>query len=99
MRPEGGQRGGPDVLICCGAGGVGKTTTSAAAAIRLAQAGRRVAVLTIDPARRLADALGIGIGGEAAQRVPIEGPGERGRADAGREGDVRRDRAALRAQR
>ena len=75
MRPEGGQRGGPDVLICCGAGGVGKTTTSAAAAIRLAQAGRRVAVLTIDPARRLADALGIGIGGEAAQRVPIEGPG------------------------
>lgn len=47
------------ILICCGAGGVGKTTSSAALALQLALQGQRVAVITIDPARRLADALGI----------------------------------------
>lgn len=47
------------ILICCGAGGVGKTTTSAALALQLALQGNKVAVITIDPARRLADALGI----------------------------------------
>jgi len=48
------------IIICCGAGGVGKTTTSAALAVRAAEAGRRVVVLTIDPARRLAQSLGVG---------------------------------------
>jgi anion-transporting ArsA/GET3 family ATPase len=48
------------ILICCGAGGVGKTTTSAAIAVRAAEAGRKVVVLTIDPARRLAQSLGLG---------------------------------------
>ena len=66
---------GPEVLICCGSGGVGKTTTSAAAAIRLARGGRRVAVLTIDPARRLADALGLAGVNDGARRVPVGGPG------------------------
>ncbi|WP_084596632.1 ArsA family ATPase [Nocardioides aequoreus] len=47
------------VLVCCGSGGVGKTTTSAALALRAAERGRKVCVLTIDPARRLAQALGI----------------------------------------
>ncbi len=47
------------VLVCVGAGGVGKTTVSAALALGLAAQGRRVAVVTIDPARRLADALGL----------------------------------------
>jgi anion-transporting ArsA/GET3 family ATPase len=47
------------VLICAGAGGVGKTTVSAAVAVGLAARGRRVAVVTIDPARRLAEALGL----------------------------------------
>ena len=47
------------VVVCCGSGGVGKTTTSAALAVRAADRGRRVAVLTIDPARRLAQALGL----------------------------------------
>ena len=42
------------IMICCGSGGVGKTTTSAAIALRAAEAGRKVVVLTIDPARRLA---------------------------------------------
>jgi len=47
------------VLVCVGAGGVGKTTTSAALALGLAIAGQKVAVVTIDPAKRLASALGL----------------------------------------
>lgn len=50
---------GKRVLVCVGAGGVGKTTTSAALALGLAQRGQKVAVVTIDPARRLATALGL----------------------------------------
>jgi anion-transporting ArsA/GET3 family ATPase len=47
------------VLVCVGAGGVGKTTTSAALALGLAMRGQKVAVVTIDPAKRLAAALGL----------------------------------------
>lgn len=47
------------ILVCCGSGGVGKTTTAAALALRAAEQGRTVCVLTIDPARRLAQALGL----------------------------------------
>ena len=47
------------IIICCGSGGAGKTTTSAALALAGARAGRDTCVVTIDPARRLADALGI----------------------------------------
>jgi anion-transporting ArsA/GET3 family ATPase len=47
------------IVVCCGAGGVGKTTTSAALALAAADAGRTVVVLTIDPARRLAQSLGL----------------------------------------
>jgi|SRR5438270_3115177 len=50
---------GKRVLICVGAGGVGKTTTSAALALGLAMRGQKVAVVTIDPAKRLAAALGL----------------------------------------
>jgi anion-transporting ArsA/GET3 family ATPase len=50
---------GKRIVICAGSGGVGKTTTSAALAMGLAADGARVAVVTIDPARRLADALGV----------------------------------------
>ncbi len=45
--------------MCCGAGGVGKTTTAAALGLRAAERGRKVVVLTIDPARRLAQSMGI----------------------------------------
>jgi anion-transporting ArsA/GET3 family ATPase len=47
------------IVVCCGAGGVGKTTTSAALALRAAERGRTVCVLTIDPARRLAQSMGL----------------------------------------
>ncbi len=47
------------VIICCGAGGVGKTTVSAALALAGARLGRRVLVITIDPSKRLAEALGV----------------------------------------
>ncbi len=50
---------GVGIIVCCGSGGVGKTTVSAALALRAAERGRRVVVLTIDPARRLAQSLGI----------------------------------------
>lgn len=59
------------VVVCCGAGGVGKTTTAAAMALRAAEYGRNVVVLTIDPAKRLAQALGIGELGNEPQRVPL----------------------------
>ena len=47
------------IIVCTGAGGVGKTTTAAALALRAAQQGRNVCVLTIDPAKRLAQAMGL----------------------------------------
>ena len=47
------------IIVCCGAGGVGKTTVAAALGLRGAELGRRVVVLTIDPARRLAQSLGL----------------------------------------
>jgi len=47
------------IIVCCGSGGVGKTTTAAALALRAADLGRRTVVLTIDPARRLAQSLGL----------------------------------------
>ncbi|MFE5914427.1 ArsA family ATPase [Streptomyces wedmorensis] len=50
---------GTRIIVCCGAGGVGKTTTAAALGVRAAERGRRVVVLTIDPARRLAQSMGI----------------------------------------
>src|SRR5471032_228293 len=57
------------VCICLGAGGVGKTTTSAALALGLAARGQKVAVITIDPARRLAAALGIEESSSGASQI------------------------------
>ena len=62
------------VIVCCGSGGVGKTTTAAVIGIEAARRGRRVVVVTIDPARRLADALGLpdGLSG-TPQPVVLDG--------------------------
>ncbi|MFJ1888167.1 ArsA family ATPase [Streptomyces sp. NPDC088170] len=68
----------PDIriVVCCGSGGVGKTTTAAALGVRAAERGRKVVVLTIDPARRLAQSMGIDSLDNVPRRVPgIEGGG------------------------
>lgn len=59
------------VIICCGSGGVGKTTTSASIALAAAMRGRRAVVCTIDPARRLANSLGLSeLGNEVIEVAP-----------------------------
>ena len=65
------------VIVCCGSGGVGKTTTAAVLGLEAARRGRRAVVVTIDPARRLADALGLvdGLASEP-QRIELDAPGE-----------------------
>ena len=60
---------GKEICICAGSGGVGKTTTSAAIATGMAAQGLKVCVLTIDPAKRLADSLGLEELGNEARRV------------------------------
>ncbi|WP_107704425.1 ArsA family ATPase [Nocardioides allogilvus] len=59
------------IIVCCGSGGVGKTTTSAALALRAAERGRKVVVLTIDPARRLAQSMGIEALDNTPRPVPL----------------------------
>jgi anion-transporting ArsA/GET3 family ATPase len=61
------------IIVCCGSGGVGKTTTSAALALAAAEAGRTVVVLTIDPARRLAQSLGLVELDNEPRRVDVPG--------------------------
>ncbi|MFF2504051.1 ArsA family ATPase [Streptomyces sp. NPDC058067] len=65
------------IVVCCGSGGVGKTTTAAALGLRAAERGRKVVVLTIDPARRLAQSMGIDSLDNTPRRVkgiePVEG--------------------------
>lgn len=69
---------GTRVVVCCGAGGVGKTTTAAALGLRAAERGRRVVVITVDPARRLAQSLGLASLDNSPRRIelPEEVPGE-----------------------
>jgi anion-transporting ArsA/GET3 family ATPase len=67
---------GRRMVICAGSGGVGKTTTAAAVALGLAEQGLKVAVVTIDPARRLANALGLDELGNEPRRVEVEAAGE-----------------------
>jgi anion-transporting ArsA/GET3 family ATPase len=65
-----------EVCVCAGSGGVGKTTVSAAIALGMAARGKKVAVLTIDPARRLANSLGLPELGNEETRVDVDVPGE-----------------------
>ena len=67
---------GKRIVICAGPGGVGKTTTAAAIGLGMAERGLKVAVLTIDPARRLAGSLGLPELGNEERRVEIDGDGE-----------------------
>lgn len=60
------------IVVLCGAGGVGKTTTAAALGVAAARAGRRVLVLTIDPARRLAETMGLQESGPEPTSIPPE---------------------------
>jgi anion-transporting ArsA/GET3 family ATPase len=64
---------GARLIVCCGSGGVGKTTSSAALALRAAEEGRRALVLTVDPARRLASCLGLDEVGWRPHRVATDG--------------------------
>ncbi|MGW2281232.1 ArsA family ATPase [Streptomyces sp. NPDC001770] len=65
------------IVVCCGSGGVGKTTTAAALGVRAAERGRKVVVLTIDPARRLAQSMRIDQLDNVPRRVEdIAGEGE-----------------------
>ncbi len=73
---------GTGIIVCCGSGGVGKTTVSAALALRAAERGRRVVVLTIDPARRLAQSMGI----EELDNTPRPVSGLRTNAKGNRKG-------------
>ena len=61
------------LIVCCGAGGVGKTTVSAALAFSAAKQGRKTLVLTIDPSKRLAETLGV----EQNPKNPVEVPADR----------------------
>jgi anion-transporting ArsA/GET3 family ATPase len=72
------------IIVCCGSGGVGKTTTSAALALRAAERGRKVVVLTIDPARRLAQSMGIEVLDNTPRPVAgvSKGDGKGGSLDA-----------------
>jgi len=63
------------IVLCVGSGGVGKTTTSAALALEAARRGRRTVVLTVDPAQRLKDALGLGTLDGKPRRVATGTPG------------------------
>ena len=76
---------GAAVIVCCGSGGVGKTTTAAVIGLEAARAGRRAVVVTIDPARRLADALGLpdGLAAEP-QRIGLDDVRRRRPASCGR---------------
>ncbi|MFE3146085.1 ArsA family ATPase [Streptomyces sp. NPDC059218] len=70
------------IVVCCGSGGVGKTTTAAALGVRAAERGRKVVVLTIDPARRLAQSMGI----DSLDNVPRRVPGIKGERKSERKG-------------
>jgi len=66
------------IIVCCGSGGVGKTTTAAALGLRAAERGRHVVVLTVDPARRLAQSMGLSSLDNTPRPVPVPDAAEGG---------------------
>ncbi|MFI9254070.1 ArsA family ATPase [Streptomyces sp. NPDC053069] len=86
------------IVVCCGSGGVGKTTTAAALGLRAAERGRKVVVLTIDPARRLAQSMGIDSLDNVPRRVKgIEDQGNVSRGASAEDGGERRAGGELHA--
>jgi anion-transporting ArsA/GET3 family ATPase len=71
------------IIVCCGSGGVGKTTLAAAIGLRAAERGRHVVVLTVDPARRLAQSMGL----TSLDNTPRPVPGVRPATGAGEDGN------------
>jgi anion-transporting ArsA/GET3 family ATPase len=71
------------ILVCCGSGGVGKTTVAAAIGLRAAERGRHVVVLTVDPARRLAQSMGLTSLDNTPRLVPGTGSGDDERSEHG----------------
>ncbi len=67
---------GQEMVVCCGPGGVGKTTVAASLALERARRGGRACVVTVDPARRLGNALGLSNVGDAPSRIHGNWPGE-----------------------
>src|SRR5215469_13706207 len=63
------------IIVCCGSGGVGKTTTAAALGLRAAERGRHVVVITVDPARRLAQSMGLSSLDNTPKPVPLREAG------------------------
>ncbi|HEX6932603.1 MAG TPA: ArsA family ATPase [Streptosporangiaceae bacterium] len=74
------------IIVCCGSGGVGKTTIAAAVGLRAAERGRHVVVLTVDPARRLAQSMGLTSLDNTPR--PVTGVRKRAAARAGASGDA-----------
>ena len=72
-----------EIVVCVGSGGVGKTTTSAVVGLQAALSGRKALVLTIDPARRLANSLGVDILGNEPRQIPLDRFDELGRTPGG----------------
>ncbi|HET9898531.1 MAG TPA: ArsA family ATPase [Streptosporangiaceae bacterium] len=79
------------IIVCCGSGGVGKTTIAAAIGLRAAERGRHVVVLTVDPARRLAQSMGLTV----LDNTPRPVPGVR--AQAGQDGPGEDDAGSMHA--
>jgi anion-transporting ArsA/GET3 family ATPase len=70
------------IIVCCGSGGVGKTTAAAALGLRAAERGRHVVVLTVDPARRLAQSMGLSSLDNTPRPVPLPDAAGDGTLDA-----------------
>ena len=77
------------IIVCCGSGGVGKTTSAAAIGLRAAERGRHACVLTVDPARRLAQSMGLTSLDNTPRRVAgVPGPGGSGSGSGGGSGSA-----------
>src|SRR5450432_357426 len=85
------------ILVCCGSGGVGKTTIAAAVGLRAAERGRHVVVLTVDPARRLAQSMGLSSLDNTPRPVPIAAKARPRRGTGGTPPNGARDGGSLHA--